>query len=159
MAATALLKGPAPPSCTSKHIDFVKVGLPEYAQSFAIAIKSLLTPEECSALLAAAESTSDGKWEQAMVNVGSGEQKMVIDTRNCGRIIWDDMQLASRIQNRIMPHLPKDIVTLTNQPGITGKGPVKRSETWKLTRLNERLRFLRYTSGMYFREHCDGKVS
>ena len=45
---------------------------------------------------------------------------------------------------------------MTNKPGITGKGPVKRGETWRLTRLNEKLRFLKYTSGMYFREHCDG---
>lgn len=45
---------------------------------------------------------------------------------------------------------------MTNKSGITGKGPVERGETWRLTRLNEKLRFLKYTSGMYFREHCDG---
>ena len=39
---------------------------------------------------------------------------------------------------------------------ITGHGPVKRGETWRVSRLNERLRFLRYERGMYFREHCDG---
>jgi hypothetical protein len=157
MAANTLLKGPAPPTCTSKPIDFTQAGLPVYAGFFAISIENLITPEECKALLAAAESTAERKWEQAMVNVGGGEQKMVLDTRNCGRIMLDDVEIASRIQDRIMPHLPKDIVTLTSKPGITGKGPVKRGETWRLTRLNERLRFLKYTSGMYFREHCDGR--
>jgi hypothetical protein len=48
---------------------------------------------------------------------------MTIDTRNCGRIIWDDVEIASRIQDRIMPHLPKEIVTLRSQPGVTGEGP------------------------------------
>lgn len=156
MAANTLLNGSAPASCTSRPIDFAEAGLPEYAQCFAIAIDNLVTPEECIALLTAAASTTDGKWEQAMVNVGGGEQMIVVDTRNCGRIIYDNVELASRIQDRIMPHLPKEIVTMTNKPGITGKGPVKRGETWRLTRLNERLRFLKYTSGMYFREHCDG---
>jgi len=156
MAANTLLEGPAPPTCISKPIDFTQAGLPEYAESFAISIENLVTPEECKALLAFAESSAEGKWEQAMVNVGGGRQKMVLDTRNCGRIILDDVKIASRIQARIMPHLPKEIVTLTGKPRITGNGPVKRHETWRLTRLNERLRFLKYTSGMYFREHCDG---
>ena len=156
MAAKTLLEGPSPASCTSKLIDFTDAGLPEYAKSFAVAIDNLATPDECAALLAAAESTVDGKWEQAMVNIGGGRQRMVMDQRNCGRIIWDDVELASRIQDRIMPHLPKEIVNLTNNAVVTGSGPVKRSETWRLTRLNERLRFLKYTSGMYFRQHCDG---
>jgi hypothetical protein len=89
-----------------------------------------------------------------MINIGNGEQKMVIDRRNCGRIIYDIAELASGIQRRVMPHLPQGFVTTTNKPGITGKGPV--NETWRLTRFNEKLRILKYTSGMYFREHCDG---
>lgn len=156
MAANTLLKGPAPPSCTSRPIDFTREGLPEYAGSFAMAIDDLATAEECTALLTAAESSAGGKWKQAMINIGNGEQQMALHTRNCGRIIHDDAELARRIQKRVMPYLPQEIVTMTNKPGITGKGPVKRGETWRLTRLNERLRFLKYTSGMYFREHCDG---
>ena len=52
-------------------------------------------------------------------------------------------------------------------------GPTKRKEVWKVTRLNERLRFLKYVGGEYFRRelssttihhaalipykaHCDG---
>lgn len=156
MAANALLKGSAPASCTSHHIDFAKAGLLEYAQAFAVAIENLVTPEECTALLAAAESTADGKWDQAMVNIGGGEQKIMTDVRNCGRIIWDNTELAGRIQDRILPHLPKEVVTMTNKPSITGGVSVRRREIWHLTRLNERLRFLQYKSSMYFRKHCDG---
>src|SRR5882724_11959977 len=55
MGTTGLLQGPAPPSCTSNSIDFIKAGLPECAELFAIAIESLVTAEEYSAPLAAAE--------------------------------------------------------------------------------------------------------
>lgn len=79
MAANALLEGPAPASCTSRPIDFTKEGLPEYANSFAMAIDDLAIPEECAALLAAAASSAESKWEQAMINIGNGEQKMVLD--------------------------------------------------------------------------------
>lgn len=147
MAANTLLEGPAPPTCRSKLIDFTKAGLPEYANSFAVAIENLVTPAECAALLAAAESTSDGDWEQAMVNIGGGRQRTILETRNCGRIIWDDVELASRLRNRIMPHLPEEIITLKDNAGVTGKRPVRLGHTYRLTRLNERLRFLKYTSG------------
>jgi len=156
MADNNLLEGPAPPTCTSRLIDFKKEGLPEYADAFAMAIDDLVTPEECTALLNAAESHSEGKWEEAMITLGNGEQRTVLDRRNCGRILFDNVELASRIRDRIVPHLPQDIVTLKNEPGILGRGAVRRKEAWQLTRLNERLRFLKYTSGMYFRQHCDG---
>ena len=35
-------------------------------------------------------------------------------------------------------------------------GPGKRKETFQMTRLNERMRFLRYVEGNYFRPHQDG---
>jgi hypothetical protein len=34
---------------------------------------------------------------------------------------------------------------------VTGNGPAKRGETWKVTRLNERGRYLKYTGGEYFK--------
>jgi hypothetical protein len=44
---------------------------------------------------------------------------------------------------------------VVGQPEVTGSGPVKRREVWKMTRLNERMRFLKYTKGEYFkRELC-----
>ena len=91
-----------------------------------------------------------------MVNVGGGRQELMPDVRLCDRVLWDEFQLADRLLARIMPFLPAEIVTLKNASHITGYGPLKRKKVWKISRLNERLRFLRYTPGMYFREHCDG---
>ena len=149
----------APSNCNSELIDFSRTPLPEYSNYFAILIENLLTPAECAALLNAAQSTTGNIWEQAMVNIGGGRQMLDVDSRNCGRIIWDDKVLAARLRDRILPHLPPEIVTLKDKPDINGKGPVKRKETWRISRLNDRLRFLKYTHGMYFRPHCDGSYA
>ena len=84
---------------------------------------------------------------------------MILEARNCGRIIWDSFPIADRLMRRILPHLPEEIITLKNNAGVTGNGPTKRGETWRISRLNERLRFLKYTTGMYFKEHCDGNYA
>lgn len=48
------------------------------------------------------------------------------------------------------------IDTVTKMPLVTGLGPARRGEALHLSRLNERLRFLRYGGGDYFRPHFDG---
>ena len=151
-----LLKVGAPSNCTAERIDFAKTALPEYSDRFALLIHNLLTPAECSSFLAAAQSTTGDVWEQAMLNIGGGRQMLATEQRNCGRIIWDEETVAARLLDRIIPHLPDEIITLNNKAGITGNGPARREETWRISRANERLRFLKYTHGMYFREHCDG---
>jgi hypothetical protein len=151
---TGLLSGAAPPDCRSEIIDFSKTQLPGYSGLFALLIHNLLTPSECNELLNAAQSTS--KWEQALVNVGGGRQVLITEARKCDRIILDNEVLAKRLLDRIFPHLPPEIVTLENKARITGSGPSRRKDVLRITRLNERLRFLKYTRGMYFREHCDG---
>jgi len=156
LSIEGLLANAAPANCTFQIIDFSQTTLPEYSQSFALLIHNLLTPAECTALLDAAESQNGKQWEQAMINIGNGRQMLATDTRNCGRIIWDDRAIAGQLLDRILPFLPPEIVTLKQNPLITGHGPSKRKETWRISRLNERLRFLKYTCGMYFREHCDG---
>jgi len=155
-ATDKLLPHTDPMNRTSELIDFSKTSLPEYSNSFALLIHNILTPAECNDLLEAAMSTTDNQWEQAMINIGGGRQRIETDIRNCGRIIWDDTTLAKQLLDRIRPLLPAEIVTLKQRADITGNGPVKRKETWRISRLNERLRFLKYTHGMYFREHCDG---
>ena len=119
-------------------------------------IHDLFTPDECRSLVEAAEQSNGGEWEQALVNVGGGKQKLITDQRLCERILWDSPEIAKLLEDRVKPFLPAEIVSLTNAGRITGPGPVKRNETWGLNRFNERLRFLKYTQGMYFREHCDG---
>ncbi|KAF2813028.1 oxidoreductase domain-containing protein, partial [Mytilinidion resinicola] len=148
------LKGPAPAIKVSK-IDFANSTIPEYNDLWAVVLDDVMTPEECKALVNAAEATTDGKWERAMINVGNGKQALYEDTRNCGRIIWDDKEIVAKLWARVESTVP-ELQYLENWPKVTGIGPTKRKETWRMTRLNERMRFLKYSSGEYFRPHCDG---
>lgn len=150
------LQSKSPETCRAERIDFAQLGLPEYDGKFALLIHNLLSPEECQQMLNAAEDAADRKWEGAMVNIGAGRQEMMTDIRLCGRILWDTPEIVDTLLARIKPHLPANIISIQNSPGITGAGPVRRKETWQLTRLNERLRYLKYTKGMYFRRHMDG---
>jgi hypothetical protein len=144
-----LLDGPAP-NLTKSIIDFKKGGLPEYEDSWAVVLDGVLSEEECRQLVATAETATDGVWERAMVNIGGGRQALYEDTRNCGRIIIDDRELAAKLWARVEAAVP-DIHRLAAWANVTGAGPWKRNETWKLTRLNERMRFLKYVGGEYFK--------
>lgn len=143
-----LLSGPCP-DITVTRIDFSQTKLPEYKDFYAVILDNVLTPAECSALVAAAEATH-GPWERALVNIGGGFQTLMTETRSCGRIIWDSREMVEKLWKRCEPHL-QDIVTLDRRPFVTGYGPTKRNEVWKCTRLNERMRFLKYVGGEYFR--------
>ncbi|KAF2017770.1 oxidoreductase domain-containing protein [Aaosphaeria arxii CBS 175.79] len=148
------LSGPAP-ELTRTDVDWVKGGLPEYQRHWAVVLDGVLTEEECDQMVAAAEAKTDSKWERAMVNIGGGRQALYEETRNCGRIIWDDSDIVAKLWTRIQDAVP-DIHQLKNWPNVTGNGPSMRHETWTVTRLNERMRFLKYTGGEYFKAHQDG---
>lgn len=143
------LDGPAP-SLTIEKIDFVDKGISEYQDHWAVVLDGVLSQEECNTLLSIAEATTEGQWERAMVNIGGGFQALYEDTRKCGRIIYDSPELASKIWARIDRAVP-EISRLHDWELVTGLGPWKRGETWKMTRLNERLRFLKYVGGEYFK--------
>ncbi|KAL1612611.1 hypothetical protein SLS60_000840 [Paraconiothyrium brasiliense] len=150
------LDGPAP-NLTKHVVDFKKQGIPVYDGRWAVVLDGVLTPDECALLTKAAEGTTGGQWEryQAMVNVGNGHQQLYEDTRKCGRIIWDDRDIVAKVWARVADSV-SDIHRLQDWADVTGIGPAKRKETWKVTRLNERMRFLKYVGGEYFRAHNDG---
>ncbi|KAJ5311251.1 hypothetical protein N7476_007111 [Penicillium atrosanguineum] len=135
------LRGPA--TAKVHHIDFETTTppIPAFKNNFAAVIDNLMSPEECNELLHLAEqsTTESSKWERAMINAGNGKQVMSVDARKSGRIIWDSSEVAQRLLDRLMP------------PGTCATG-----EVMHLSRLNERLRFLRYDGGDYFRPHWDG---
>ncbi|KAI4175768.1 MAG: hypothetical protein LQ343_001381 [Gyalolechia ehrenbergii] len=142
------LSKPAP-NIQLQRIDFTKTPLPEYKGLYAVVLDNVLTKDEWDDLIRVAEATTGGKWEQAMVNVGGGQQKLITDTRDCGRIIWDDKAVVAKIWDRVKESVP-EIQSLKGMARVTGYGPVKRGETLAITRLNERMRFLKYTEGQYF---------
>lgn len=133
-----------------ERIDFSKTSLPEYDGLYATIIDNALSEAECNALVRAAEARSDGKWSQAMINVGGGREKVITDARDCGRIIWDDPDVVGKIWARISSSVP-ELEFIETAARITGHGPFKRGEKYQMTRLNERMRFLKYGAGQYFR--------
>lgn len=150
------LRAPATDIKVSR-VDFEKVGLPMYKGLYAVVLDHVLTPDECDTLIRGAEASTTKGWERAMINIGGGRQRLMTDERNCGRIIWDSRDVVDRVWKRI-GHLAEvqEITRLENVPRILGSGPSKWNEVWKFTRPNERMRFLKYTGGEYFRPHCDG---
>lgn len=145
------------PNIIVNHLDFQYTTLPEHKRLYAVVLDNVLSPEECQQLIQAAETTTQGKWERAMVNIGGGCQELREDSRNCGRIIWDSDAVVAAIWKRI-EHLQdvQEIVRLESVPAIFGNGPFKRGEVWQFSRPNEQMRFLKHVGGEYFRPHCDG---
>ena len=83
------LMKPTPGSQIRKSIiNFKETALPEYEKLYAAVLDNVFSREECDELIRAAEATTHGHWEQAMINVGNGEQMLIPDARDCGRIIW-----------------------------------------------------------------------
>jgi hypothetical protein len=143
------LEGPAP-NLTRSDVDFSEGEMSYLDGHWAVVLDGVMTEEECNQLVAAAEATTDGKWERAMVNIGAGMQAMYEETRKCGRIIWDNREIMAKLWDRIEGAVP-EIHRLERWPDVTGIGPTKRDEVWKVTRLNERARFLKYVGGEYFK--------
>ncbi|KAI4136401.1 MAG: hypothetical protein LQ340_008130, partial [Diploschistes diacapsis] len=138
-------------------VDFAAVDLPTYSEHYALILDNAFTASECQQLSALALASASNTWERALVNTGGNTQALIEDIRNCSRIIWDSRDLVARIWARIQPFVHADIGLVVNSPLITGYGPVRRNEAAIFSRLNERMRFLKYGPGEYFREHCDGQ--
>jgi hypothetical protein len=99
--------------------------IPAYEDYFAAIIDNFMTEEECNQLLHLVKS-SHPSWDRAMVNTGNGTQIMSVDTRNCGRIIWNTPDIAQRLLGRLTPFLREcGLCDVENRPLITGIGPAK----------------------------------
>ncbi|KAH0566155.1 hypothetical protein GP486_000458 [Trichoglossum hirsutum] len=160
MAAPSLSSDVLPPDfllskvddITVERINFEKTAIPSYQGLYAVILDNVLSPSECRALVQAAEARTGDVWELAMINIGGGQQKLDLRTRNCGRIIWDDHELVARILGRIRCHLPE----IEELEVVSGRKLKTTTTKYGLSRLNERMRFLRYEPGNYFRAHYDG---
>ncbi|KAJ5890721.1 uncharacterized protein N7473_006949 [Penicillium subrubescens] len=168
-----------PPNATIHPLDFTQTTppIPAYKNHFAAVIDNFLTPTECTQLLQLAgesahpptttttttatnnlstSSLLEPTWQRALVNAGSGTQ-VLSSTRKSSRYILDSPEIASRLLARLTPFLSSfGLTRIEKQPLITGLGPAKRGEVFVLAGLNERMRFLRYDGGDYFRPHWDG---
>lgn len=102
-----------------------------YPHKYAVLIENVFTIQECKAMIDMVNKLN--KWEKALVG-----DEIDLETRNCDRLIIDDPAIANTIFERIQSHLPKHF----------GNRSLKG--------VNERLRFLKYGVGQYFRQHYDG---
>jgi hypothetical protein len=112
-------------------------------------LDSLFSKPELSATLAQAEAFSP--WEIAQVNAGT-QAFTNTSYRNGQRIIYDSFELSEEIFKKVRPHL-SDIEEIEQVVYVNGHKAVQK---WRMVRLNERLRFLRYPEGGFFRKHVDG---
>ena len=129
---------------TPNSVKVTKVQLPlcfgkPQDHKFATFIEGILTREECEALI----QVTEGKgYQKAQINSGQGYQYMNLDKRNSDRSIIDSVQVANVFWERIKPFIPE--------------GLYKKQDAQALG-INERLRFLRYDKGGYFKPHNDGQ--
>ncbi|KII91647.1 hypothetical protein PLICRDRAFT_173464 [Plicaturopsis crispa FD-325 SS-3] len=152
---------------TVAHIDFSRTPLPEYAGSYAVVLENVLSASECAMLLKLAEDSvigGDGSsdraalWKPAMVNAGPGREVLITEYRNSDRIIWDDVTLTQRLWARCLQAegIEAALGTIEGDSAVQEKWAARFGHKWRFTKLNERMRFLKYGPGQYFREHTDG---
>jgi len=102
-----------------------------------VLIRDFLSPAECSALIAQAETRG----------FASAELDYPPSYRNNDRQVLDDPALAHRLLRRLHDLFGDDMRNLL---------PVDLRDTWRLQGINERLRLCKYRSGQQFRIHQDG---
>jgi hypothetical protein len=105
---------------------------------FAFTLENVLTAEECKQLIDGSEQSG---YTLAMINIGPNEAILVPHYRKGLRFMTDDKQFVSKLWSRICDQIPDTF------------------KSHKVCGLNERLRFLRYDSGDYFKPHCDACYS
>jgi hypothetical protein len=162
------LKLPSPsynsPRITARQVDFSKTPLPEYKNCYAVVLENILSASECSELLQLAEQSivssqasnkngDSAAWQPAMVNAGLGREVHAPMVRDCGRIIWDDEEIVARLWDRCLqaPGIKDSLDKIEGNVSLMGKKAVKEGVRWRFTRVNNRMRFLRYGKGNYFK--------
>ncbi|CAG5121778.1 unnamed protein product [Candidula unifasciata] len=118
------------------HVTKEDINLPSgYQGKLAFVLHNVLTEEECNRFI---QETERIGYIPALVNVGGGREKMMTDVRSSKRCIVDSVPYVQELWERIKEFIP----SVFKEHRVLG--------------LNERLRFLRYDAGDYFRPHFDG---
>jgi hypothetical protein len=157
------------PSVTYDKINWSTSPLPEYSGLYAAVLDNVLSQAECDVLLGLVEQSAGGNtegvtnsgWKPAMVNAGANREFLSTEYRNSDRIIWDHKEIVERLWERCLlaPGLKDDIAIVEGNERMLGASAVAAGQRWKVERLNERMRFLKYGKGQFFKEHCDGSYS
>lgn len=106
----------------------------DHEQKYIFTLEEVLSEEECQSLI---ERIEREKPEVAPIITPRGTQ-VRLDVRNNERVMFDDVELAEEMFNRVKEHLPAEIHGM------------------HLCGVNERFRCYRYKPGMRFAPHADG---
>ncbi|KND87584.1 hypothetical protein TOPH_07778 [Tolypocladium ophioglossoides CBS 100239] len=151
------LTTPSAKPITSTPISFSASPLLEYVGHTAILLANVLSPEECQHLIALAEASvvkqhpEESPWKPALVSMGPGWEVAAPSYRDSDRIVWDEQAVVDRIWARCAQAEGLSEL-LAEVPSKRGEGSGK----WTFRGLNNRMRFLKYSPGQYFKPHCDG---
>mmetsp|Transcript_16042 Transcript_16042/g.41576 ORF Transcript_16042/g.41576 Transcript_16042/m.41576 type:complete len:294 (-) Transcript_16042:984-1865(-) len=104
--------------------------------TMASVVHNVLDPEDCAELI---KMVNVKGFTPALLNIGRGRQQLYPGIRDGHRVIVDSADLAGWIFEVVKPALPAKL------------------HGSKVIELNERCRFLCYTPGQEFAEHCDGR--
>lgn len=156
-----------PSSITVSQIDFANTELPEYKGHYAVVLDNVLSPQECKELIHLVEKSAgahgddetveNNGWKPAMVNAGSNKEFLALDYRNSDRIIWDNEVIMQRLWARIVEaegmKEHHSVLEGNRYLYVMGMLAVQRGDRWVFSRKgpNERMRFLKYGAGQFFR--------
>lgn len=142
-------------------IDFASTVLPEYIGQYAVVLDGVLSRHECTELLRMAEESAGGSgdaaWQPALVSVDANREILMPLYRNSDRIIWDQEELVRRLWARIMQGEGMkeqfEVMEGERYVSVMGSAAVEKHDRWIITPngLNERMRFLKYGAGQFFR--------
>ncbi|KAK6192503.1 hypothetical protein SNE40_003956 [Patella caerulea] len=107
----------------------------EFKERLAFSLYNVFTPQECQEFI---DKTEEMGYEAALLNIGGGVQILETSVRNNTRCIWDSKEQTDILWSRVKKYVCSEF-----------KG-------YPVLGLNERLRFLRYDPGEYFKPHFDG---
>ncbi|KAF8641653.1 hypothetical protein AX16_009879 [Volvariella volvacea WC 439] len=140
-------------------LDLSETPLANYYKGYFIKVlDDVFTQEECQRLISLAETGA--KWEQARLHYGLSENDTYVDTdyRNSERILRFDKDAADFMYQRLLPYV-RELERIDRQSDwadVVGPKSIMVG-VWRLAGINERLSFLRYGPGHFFRKHCDAR--
>ncbi|TLD28300.1 hypothetical protein PspLS_03296 [Pyricularia sp. CBS 133598] len=98
-------------------------------------------------------------WRPACVSVGADLEILNRDYRRGDRIVWDEQELTDRLWARCAqaPGLLEQLAVIGPEDAPAPfKSRYSANPPWRFSRINRRMRFLKYRRGDFFRPHCDG---
>ncbi|KAI0158090.1 hypothetical protein GGR57DRAFT_35205 [Xylariaceae sp. FL1272] len=145
-------RGPNDPPIITTSIDFAASPLAEdYSSFFAMTIDNLLTPEECVAL----QGLAGDNWKDLSKGDAYREcQQNLVFSHDWSSALFQ--RIASCLPDQVRASKKGDVLAQT----VAGSSHLKanlgaRKTVWRLKEANERLSFLRYQPGHFFKPHCD----